>query len=111
MERPPQAGDGKRSPAAGLDPEFSAKTTRRRFTPQYKLSIVERADACEPSGEIGQLRRREGLYPAAGSRTGVWPDWPTGIPAPAYTGTGFPTRFVSASSTRWMRCERERHDR
>ena len=34
MERPPQAGEGKRSPAAGLD-------------------IVERADACEPPGEIG----------------------------------------------------------
>ena len=58
---PSSAGEGKRSAAAGLDPEFSAKTTRWRFTPQYKLSFVERADACETPGEIGRLLRREGL--------------------------------------------------
>ena len=59
---PSSAGEGKRSPAAGLDPECSAKATRRRFTPQYNLSIVERANACERPGEIGRLPRREGLY-------------------------------------------------
>ena len=41
---PSSAGEGKRRPAAGLDPEFSAKATRRCFTPQYKLSIVDPAD-------------------------------------------------------------------
>ena len=112
MERPPQAGEGKRSPAAGLDPEFSAKTTRRRFTPQYKLWIVERADACEPPGEIGSgcggargctLRLVQGQGRGDGGCLG--------IPAPACAGTGFLTRFVSASSTRRMRCEGKRHDR
>ena len=55
---------GARSPgaAAAPDPEVSAKATRRRFSPRYKLSVVERADACETPGEIGELLRREGLY-------------------------------------------------
>ena len=48
--------------AAGPDPEVSAKATRRRFTPQYKLAIVENAELCETPGEIGKLLRREGLY-------------------------------------------------
>jgi transposase-like protein len=44
------------------DPEVPAKATRRRFTPEYKLRIVEEADACREAGEIGALLRREGLY-------------------------------------------------
>ena len=48
--------------ASRAGPGGSAKATRERFTPQYKLSIVERVDACETSGEIGQLLRRGGLY-------------------------------------------------
>jgi len=44
------------------NPEVSAKPTRRSFTAKYKLSIVEQADACRGSGEIGALLRREGLY-------------------------------------------------
>ena len=59
---PSSAVHGNRSPAAGPDPEISAKATRQRFTPQYKLSPVERADACETPGEIGRLLRRGGLY-------------------------------------------------
>ncbi len=43
---PLPSGEGKRSAAAGPDPEVSAKATRRRFTAAYKLSIVEQADAC-----------------------------------------------------------------
>ena len=66
MERngtPPRPGEGKRSAAAGPpDPEVSAKATRRRFTAAYKLSIVEKADACTTPGDIGRLLRREGLY-------------------------------------------------
>jgi transposase len=38
------------------------KPKRRIFTPQYKLRIVEEADACTQPGEIGALLRREGLY-------------------------------------------------
>ena len=50
-------------------PEVAAKATRRRFTAAYKLSIVEKADACETPGEIGALLRREGLY---GSHLSAW---------------------------------------
>ena len=57
---PLASGEGKRSAAAGPDPEVAAKATRRRFTAAYKLSIVEKADACETPGEIGELLRREG---------------------------------------------------
>ena len=38
------------------------KPKRRRFTPEYKVRIVEEADACTQLGEIGALLRREGLY-------------------------------------------------
>ena len=67
---PLSSGEGKRSAAAsGPDPEVSAKATRRRFTAGYKLSFVEKADACESPGEIGELLRREGLY---GSHLSAW---------------------------------------
>jgi transposase-like protein len=38
-----------------------AAPTRRRFTAAYKASIVQQAAGC-PTGEIGALLRREGLY-------------------------------------------------
>ncbi len=47
------------------DPEVSAKTQRRRFTPAYKARIVEEAKACTEPGQIGALLRREGLYSSA----------------------------------------------
>jgi len=43
------------------DPEVSPRAQRRRFTAEYKRRIVAEADACG-YGEIGALRRREGLY-------------------------------------------------
>jgi transposase-like protein len=42
--------------------QVSAKATRRRFTAQYKLSILRQADDCTKPGELGALLRREGLY-------------------------------------------------
>jgi transposase len=45
------------------------KAQRRRFTPEYKLRILEAADACREPGEIGALLRREGLY---SSHLGKW---------------------------------------
>lgn len=42
--------------------EVSAKATRRTFTKEYKLGILEEADQCSGSGELGKLLRREGLY-------------------------------------------------
>ena len=44
------------------DPEVVPKATRRRFSAEYKLSIVEEANRCTQPGEIGALLRREGLY-------------------------------------------------
>ena len=44
------------------NPEVSAKRQRRRYTKQYKCSIVEQANACQNTGEVGALLRREGLY-------------------------------------------------
>jgi transposase len=40
----------------------TAKATRRRFTAEYKRKILQQADACTESGQIGALLRREGLY-------------------------------------------------
>ena len=44
------------------DPEVPEQKPRRRFTAQYKLRILEQADACSEPGELGALLRREGLY-------------------------------------------------
>ena len=51
------------APTAGVpDSEVTAKPERRRFTAEYKRSIVEQADASRDAGAIGALLRREGLY-------------------------------------------------
>ncbi len=42
--------------------EVSERPQRRRFTVEYKRSILRQADACKEPGEIGALLRREGLY-------------------------------------------------
>ncbi len=59
-----QLSVNRRAPALvdAPDPEVSEKKSRRRFTVQYKLRILEEADACSKPGEIGTLLRREGLY-------------------------------------------------
>jgi transposase len=44
------------------DPELVERPQRRRYSADYKLRIVQEADACEKPGEIGALLRREGLY-------------------------------------------------
>jgi transposase-like protein len=44
------------------DPEVVPRAKRRRFNAEYKLRILEEADACSEPGEIGALLRREGLY-------------------------------------------------
>lgn len=36
--------------------------SRRRFTVEYKIAIVQEAAQCRAVGEIGALLRREGLY-------------------------------------------------
>ena len=45
------------------DPEVTDKPKRRRFTVEYKLSLLKKADACgHRPGEVGALLRREGVY-------------------------------------------------
>lgn len=43
------------------NPEVSARSMRRRFSAEYKCSILKEADSCDPGGIVALLRR-EGLY-------------------------------------------------
>jgi transposase-like protein len=60
--------EGGRSPTevtpalAAPDPAVPERPDRRRFTAEYKLRILQEADRCTRSGELGALLRREGLY-------------------------------------------------
>jgi transposase len=45
-----------------LSNEIEPKPRRRRFTAEYKATILAQATACTVDGEIGALLRREGLY-------------------------------------------------
>jgi len=59
-------------PASGAlvpDSEVVARPVRRRFSAEYKRSILDQADAAQDSGAIGALLRREGLY---SSHLGTW---------------------------------------
>jgi transposase len=59
----PQPREAKRSAAAlPPDPEVVDKPGRRRFSPAYKLGILEEVDGCTEPGEIGRILRREGVY-------------------------------------------------
>ena len=80
--RAPEPGEGERSepePGSGAlaggarngradgksvvpDAEVSAKARRRTFTAQYKLEVLDAADAAQGSGGIGAMLRREGLF-------------------------------------------------
>lgn len=51
------------------DPEVLEKPQRRRFTAAYKMKVLDEADKCKDSGQIGALLRREGLY---SSNLTVW---------------------------------------
>jgi transposase-like protein len=48
--------------AAFPETEVSAKPKRRRFTAEEKRRILEEADACSETGELGALMRRHGVY-------------------------------------------------
>ena len=63
-ERSAAAGNAGTSlpPTPQPNPEVVAKAKRRRFTADYKQSILEQADQATPSGGIGALLRREGLF-------------------------------------------------
>jgi transposase len=55
-------GGGGRGAPGVPDPELVERAKRRRFTAEYKLRILQQADACTRPGEVGELLRREGLY-------------------------------------------------
>ncbi len=42
--------------------EVVAKAKRRHFTAAEKIRILREVDACQGTGEIGALLRREGIY-------------------------------------------------
>ena len=42
--------------------EVIAKAKRKQFSAAEKLRILREVDACQSSGEIGALLRREGIY-------------------------------------------------
>jgi transposase-like protein len=44
------------------DPEVPEKASRRKFTADYKLRILQEAETSREAGQIGALLRREGLY-------------------------------------------------
>ena len=44
------------------DPEVPARASRRRFSAEYKLRILEEHDRLTEPGAKGALLRREGLY-------------------------------------------------
>ena len=52
------AAAGREVRDARPDPELVEQPRRRRFTAEYKLQIVQQADACTRPGEIGALLRR-----------------------------------------------------
>ena len=56
----PFSGAGTPAPERA-DPEVAERASRRKFTAQYKLGLLEETDHCE-AGEIGALLRREGRY-------------------------------------------------
>jgi transposase-like protein len=57
-----QGSEGVILKVAHPNPEVPDKAVRRRFTAEYKLRILNEADACTDPGSLGALLRREGLY-------------------------------------------------
>jgi len=49
-------------PVTQTDPEVAPRAKRRIYAASYKLRILQEADRCDQSGQIGALLRREGLY-------------------------------------------------
>ncbi len=47
---------------SGPDTPERPTTTPRRFTPEEKIRIVRKADACTERGQLRELLRREGIY-------------------------------------------------
>ena len=48
--------------ASQPNPQVVESPVRRRYTKDYKRSILDQVAACTKDGEVGQILRREGLY-------------------------------------------------
>ena len=65
---------GLASGGAAPDPEVTDKPKRRRFTVEYKLSLLKKADAYRHQpGKVGALLRREGVYSSTLSLSALKP--------------------------------------
>jgi transposase-like protein len=58
----PTPDDGRVHAGDMSDPEVPERPRRRRFTAEYKLSILREIDAVSEEGEITAILRRERLY-------------------------------------------------
>ena len=58
-ERSGEAANATGAPAP--DPEVTVRPIRRRFTAEYKCSVLDQAEAAQQVGAVGALLRREGL--------------------------------------------------
>lgn len=56
----PRTAAGRDLRRAVADPEVMEKATRRRFSPSYKLGVLE--EIGRSPGQVGAILRREGLY-------------------------------------------------
>lgn len=91
---------------AAIDTETLERPRRRTFTAEYKLRVLQQADAATALGAIGALLRREGLYSsllttwrrerAAGALAGLTPKQ-----------RGPQPRKLSAEARRIQQLERE----
>ena len=57
-----RSGSMARPTSGPTDSEVPARPRRRTYTAEYKLKILNQADACKEPGQLGALLRREGLY-------------------------------------------------
>lgn len=48
--------------AESVSTEVNVSPKRKRYTPAFKLRLIEEADRCTAPGELGALLRREGIY-------------------------------------------------
>ena len=62
QEETMETSQGLAPSGAQPDPEVVATARRRQFTSGDKRRILEAADRCTESGEIGALLRKEGIY-------------------------------------------------
>ena len=57
-----QTSNGTLPAAVSGSTEVVPKAKRRTFSAAYKQRILQEADTCDQTGQIGALLRREGLY-------------------------------------------------